>query len=149
MELGCQEILFGQSLDLIDPINQMGNWHNNNSYALIHTQSTRSSTEGYAGGAYGGMDDRFDIIFTSNDIISGSQGVKYVTNSYVSEGQDGNHFNQSINSGTNSQVTQEIANALFYMSDHLPVSLSFTLEQQPLSNKENLKDPLVEFSIVE
>ena len=104
----------------------MGNWHNNNSYAPIHTQSTRSATGGYAGGAYGGMDDRFDIIFTSNDIISGSQGVKYVTNSYVSEGQDGNHFNQSINSGTNSQVTQEIANALFYMSDHLPVSLSFT-----------------------
>ena len=61
----------------------MGNWHNNNSYAPIHTQSTRSSTGGYAGGAYGEMDDRFDIIFTSNDIISDSQGVKYVTNSYV------------------------------------------------------------------
>ena len=148
-EPGCLEILFGQSLNLIDPINQMGNWHNNNSYAPIHTQSTRSATGGYAGGAYGGMDDRFDIIFTSNDIISGSQGVKYVSNSYLSEGQDGNHFNQAINSGTNSQVTQEIANALFYMSDHLPVSLSFTLEHQPLSNKENLKDPLVEFSIVE
>lgn len=148
-ETGCQEILFGQSLDLLDPINQMGNWHNNNTYAPIHTQSTRSATGGYAGGAYGGMDDRFDIIFTSNDIISGSKGVKYVTNSYVSEGQDGNHFNQAINSGTNSQVPQDIANALFYMSDHLPVSLSFTVEQHPLSNKENLKDSSLEFSIVE
>ena len=96
LEPACQEILFGQSLDLVDPINQMGSWHNNSSYANIHTQSTRSATGGFAGGAYGGMDDRFDIIFTSNDVISGSSGIQYISGSYVADGQDGSYFNQSI-----------------------------------------------------
>ena len=131
-EPACQEILYGQGLDLIDPINQMGNWHNNSFYKNVHTQSTRSATGGYAGGAYGGMDDRFDIIFTSNDVMDGSSGVEYIANTYISDGQDGSYFNQSINSINNSQVTQNIARALFYMSDHLPVSLMFSMNP-PLS----------------
>jgi len=52
-EPAYQEILYGQCLDLRDPINQMGNWHNNSFYKNIHTQSTRSATGCYAGGAYG------------------------------------------------------------------------------------------------
>ena len=126
-EPGCQEILYGQGLNLLDPINQMGNWHNSSSFKNIHTQSTRSATGGYAGGAYGGMDDRFDIIFVSNDAINGVSGLKYIENTYIAEGQDGSYFNQALNNVNNSQVPQEIANALFYMSDHLPVSLSFYL----------------------
>ena len=126
-EPACQEILYGEGLDLIDPINQMGNWHNNSSYNNIHTQSTRSATGGYAGGAYGGMDDRFDIIFMSNDVIDGSSGLQYMINTYVADGQDGSYFNQSINNTNNSQVPQDIAKALFYMSDHLPVSLMFSI----------------------
>ena len=119
----------------------MASWHNNSSYANIHTQSTRSATGGFAGGAYGGMDDRFDIIFTSNDVISGSSGIQYISGSYVADGQDGNHFNQAINSGTNNQVSQEIADALFYMSDHLPVSLSFNISM-PLSSHELINNQL-------
>ena len=126
-EPGCQEILYGQGLNLLDPINQMGNWHNSSSFKNIHTQSTRSATGGYAGGAYGGMDDRFDIIFVSNDAINGTSGLKYIENTYIAEGQDGSYFNQALNYVNNSQVPQEIASALFYMSDHLPVSLSFYL----------------------
>ena len=131
-EPACQEILYGQGLDLIDPINQMGNWHNNSFYNNVHTQSTRSATGGYAGGAYGGMDDRFDIIFTSNDIMDGSSGIEYIANTYIADGQDGSYFNQSINSINNSQLPQDIARALFYMSDHLPVSLMFSMNP-PLS----------------
>ena len=131
-EPACQEILYGQSLDLIDPINQMGNWHNNSFYKNVHTQSTRSATGGYAGGAYGGMDDRFDIIFISNDVTDGSSGLEYIANTYIADGQDGSYFNQSINSANNSQVPQDIARALFYMSDHLPVSLMFSMNP-PLS----------------
>ena len=131
-EPACQEILYGQGLDLIDPINEMGNWHNNSSYNNVHTQSTRSSTGGYAGGAYGGMDDRFDIIFTSNDVMDGSSGIEYISNTYIADGQDGSYFNQSINNNNNSQVPQDIARALFYMSDHLPVSLMFSINA-PLS----------------
>ena len=131
-EPACQEILYGQGLDLIDPINQMGNWHNNSFYKNVHTQSTRSATGGYAGGAYGGMDDRFDIIFTSDDVMDGSSGIEYISNTYIADGQDGSYFNQSINSINNSQITQDIARALFYMSDHLPVSLMFSMNP-PLS----------------
>ena len=140
-EPACQEILYGQGLDLIDPINQIGNWHNNSFYKNVHTQSTRSATGGYAGGAYGGMDDRFDIIFTSNDVVDGSSAIEYIANTYIADGQDGSYFNQSINSTNNSQVPQDIARALFYMSDHLPVSLMFSMNP-PLSilnsNKKNI-----------
>ena len=73
------------------------------------------------------MDDRFDFIFISEDLISGEDGVLYLENSYLAEGQDGNHFNQSVNDGLNSSVSQEIADALYYMSDHLPVSMSLVL----------------------
>ncbi len=140
-EPACQEILYGQNIDLIDPINQMGNWHNNSFYKNVHTQSTRSATGGYAGGAYGGMDDRFDIIFTSTDVMDGSSGIEYIADTYIAYGQDGSYFNQSINSTNNSQVPQDIARALFYMSDHLPVSLMFSMNP-PLStltskNKNN------------
>ena len=111
------------TINLYDPIAQSGNWHNSSSFKKIHTQSTRASsvTNPYAGGATGGMDDRFDMIFVSNDIMNGSQGAKYVTNSYKAVGQDGNRFNGSINDGVNTAVPKYIANALFYMSDHLPV----------------------------
>ena len=33
------------------------------------------------------MDDRFDFIFVSDDILSGSEGVKYLDSSYQIEGQ--------------------------------------------------------------
>ena len=126
-ESGCQEILYGQGLQLKDPINRMGNWHTNVGYKNYHTQSTRAGTVGYAGGAHGGMDDRFDFIFVSEDILSGNDGVMYVENTYTAEGQDGNHYNQSINNGTNTAVSADIANALYYMSDHLPVSMTIML----------------------
>ena len=73
------------------------------------------------------MDDRFDFIFISEDLMSGEDGVLYLENSYLAEGQDGNHFNQSVNDGLNTSVSQEIADALYYMSDHLPVSMSLVL----------------------
>ena len=128
-ELGCQEILYGQGLELLDPLDKIGNWHTNSDYIDCHTQSTRLNTGGYAGGANGGMDDRFDFIFVSEDIMSGSGEVNYIDNSYVAEGQDGSYFNQEINYSSNSVVPNNIASALFYMSDHLPVSLQFFVDQ--------------------
>ena len=139
-EQGCQEILNGQGLTLFDPINRMGNWHNNIGYKNYHTQSTRSSTGGYAGGASGGMDDRFDFIFVSNDVMNASGGVKYIENSYIAEGQDGGHYNLAINSSANTSVPPDIANALFYMSDHLPISLEFTLGGTVGLNSSNAKE---------
>jgi len=106
----------------IDP-SRAGNWHNNSAYKDIHTQATRVNQVG-GDGSWGGLDDRFDFIFFS-EAINQSIGINYVANSYHSFGNDGNHFNQSINSGTNTAVSQAVANALYYASDHLPVIAQF------------------------
>lgn len=61
---------------LEDPIAQIGDWHDNASYARIHTQSTRTTR--FGGGANGGMDDRFDFILLSDELIKGADNVQYV-----------------------------------------------------------------------
>ena len=119
-EQACQEILNGSNVTLVDPVNKMGSWHNNIGYQSYHTQSTRVNT-GYGGGSSGGMDDRFDFIFVSPDVMSGSSGIEYIDDSYKAIGQDGQHFNGIITVPTNNAVPESIASALFYMSDHLPV----------------------------
>ncbi len=122
-EPGLTEILTGGNVDLFDPIDMIGDWHNNSAYAGIHTQSTRSSGGGLGTGATGGMDDRFDFIFINDDLKNASKGARYITGSYEAMGQDGNHFNNSINTGSNGVVPMDVANALFQMSDHLPVCM--------------------------
>ncbi len=104
---------------VLDPINRIGVWHNNSNYADVHTQSTRTDSRP-DGGSTGGLDDRFDFILISEGIKQAG-GIDYVEGSYQSYGNDGNHFNKSINDGTNSAVGQEIADALHDASDHLPV----------------------------
>jgi hypothetical protein len=107
---------------VLDPIDSPGNWHNNISFADIHCQSTR--TRQFGGGANGGMDDRFDMILISQPIQS-IERIKYVSGTYTSYGNDGNHFNDSINAPPNTAVSQEIADALHYASDHIPIYAKF------------------------
>lgn len=115
-------------IKLIDPINKPGDWNNNYEFADIHTQSTRRDNEG-DGGSSGGCDDRFDIIFTSADVMTGVNGLSYIQNSYKAYGNDGNHYNKSINERPNSAVSNTIADALFTMSDHLPVVMEFEAKE--------------------
>jgi len=110
---------------VLDPIDTPGNWHNNFSFASIHTQSPR--TRQFQGGANGGMDDRFDMILISQSISDGD-GISYVSDTYTAYGNDGNHFNDSINAPPNTAVGQEIADAIHYASDHIPLFASFTFE---------------------
>lgn len=93
---------------------------NNAAYAPYHTQSTRvtSLTDGGAGG---GMDDRFDMMFFSDKVLSGADSVQVIANSYRAIGQDGNRYNGSVNSPVNNSVPAEVAQALYNNSDHLPV----------------------------
>jgi len=108
---------------LFDPINRIGHWHNNSAFADVHTQSPRTTQ--FGGGANGGMDDRFDWIFVSAAVLEDTYDMNYVDDSYVAFGNDGQHFNQAINSGTNGAVSQVMADALHAASDHLPVFASF------------------------
>jgi len=107
----------GDDGNFTDPLSMTGTW-NNIIYDSYHTQSTR--TRSFGDGATGGLDDRFDMILYSNG-VKNDGGIKYIPGSLTPFGNDGNHFNDSINQIPNSAVSQTIANALHYASDHLPV----------------------------
>ena len=126
-ELAFQKLLSqSQSGYVIDPLNLIGRWNNNGSFAAYHTQSTRVRDLG-DGGSTGGLDDRFDMLLMSQAIMN-SGDITYVPGSYNEYGNDGNHFNDSINQPPNAVVSQQIANALHYASDHLPVYASFSFD---------------------
>lgn len=115
-----------------DPLNAIGNWHANYSYRYYHTQSTRTvANEGCF--STGGLDDRFDFILTSNDILTGISGIKFY--SYKTLGQDGNRYNGSITSPANTSIPTDVANALYGMSDHLPVILKVSYNSSSTSVK--------------
>ena len=112
----------------IDPLYPygVGEWHDDSYYKDYHTQSTHSSNDSDCH-VSGGLDDRFDFILMSENIYSGRDGVRYISGSYNALGQDGKHFNKSINYPTNSSVSQAVADALFNNSDHLPVTMELQL----------------------
>ncbi|KAB2907203.1 MAG: T9SS type A sorting domain-containing protein [Ignavibacteriales bacterium] len=101
-----------------------GTW-NNAIYARFHTQSPR--TRPFQGGSTGGMDDRFDMILMSQTVIDAG-GISYTPGSYVAYGNDGNHYNDSINAPPNTAVGQVIANAIHYSADHIPVFADFSFD---------------------
>lgn len=123
-----------------DPINQIGNWNNNAAFAPYHTQSTHITSNCAAGG---GMDDRFDFILISNNLKNGIHHYLSLPNTYWAIGQDGNRFNQTINVPENFSVPSDVADALYGMSDHLPVVLKFKVDQHlglPYENKSSISD---------
>ncbi|MEJ5263660.1 MAG: endonuclease/exonuclease/phosphatase family protein [Ignavibacterium sp.] len=122
-ELAYQKLLDQSSSGyVIDPINLTGIW-NNPAYSIHHTQSTR--TRQFGDGTPGGLDDRFDMILMSQAIMDSGE-ITFIPNSYYVLGNDGNHYNDSINSPPNLAVGQLIADALHYSTDHLPVVASFS-----------------------
>ncbi len=108
-----------------DPLERSGSWNNNSLYAPVHTQSTRSSSNGCA--SSGGLDDRFDFILCGQEVLDGSYGVTYVLDSYTAVGNDGKKFNNSILDVSNSSVPGTVLSALFNMSDHLPVYMELSI----------------------
>ena len=106
-----------------DPIDTPGSWHSSSNYAAVHTQSPRAVLIG-DGGSPGGLDDRFDFILISDPLWDNVN-----VPSYTAYGNDGAHFNISINDApTNSAVGQAMADSIFYASDHLPVYCDFVFE---------------------
>ena len=108
--------------ELFDPINLTGTW-NNPAYARYHTQATRVLAEP-DGGSTSGIDDRFDLILYSDGVKNIGE-MDYVSGSETPYGNDGNHFNDSVNAGVNNAVSNLVAFALHHASDHLPVSAKF------------------------
>lgn len=115
----------------VDPLSRVGGvgeWNNNQQFAAFHTQSTH----GYSDECFssGGLDDRFDFILMSDEIYMGFNKIKYVDNSYYAVGNDGKHFNQSIDQNGNTSVPAKVLDALFDISDHLPVTMKMNLYAQ-------------------
>lgn len=119
LEPAYAKLTVGGTVPLFDPINRAGSWNNNANFADVHTQSTRTTS--LNGGSTGGLDDRFDMWFIGSQVKDGTDGVQYISGSYEAVGNDANHFNDDINDMPNTAVSPDIANALYYMSDHLPV----------------------------
>lgn len=122
--------------NLYDPVGP-GSYHNNGAFTSHFTQSTR--TEAFDGGATGGMDDRFDYILFSYDMLNGTNGAKFINGSYRSVGQDGLRWNSSLVSPVNNSEPAPVINALYYMSDHLPVYMEVEVGGE-LSVAENELD---------
>lgn len=123
-ELAYQQLISGVSSSFVfaDPIDTPGNWHDNASLSHVHTQSTRTSQLN-GDGAGGGLDDRFDFILLSENMMDSESRIHYVEESYDNLGYTGGCINQSLIACGNSDVSPDIRRALFQMSDHLPIWL--------------------------
>jgi endonuclease/exonuclease/phosphatase family metal-dependent hydrolase len=152
-EPAYQEILDQtNSITMADPINTPGAWNNNEDFRAIHTQSTRTSSSGFGGGAGGGLDDRFDFIMVSQNMMTNTN-LQYKTNSYKAYGNNGNCYNNNINDiNCGGAYNQNIRDALYNMSDHLPVVMELETDQeivildtpqQPLVQPFSLKNTMV------
>jgi hypothetical protein len=140
-ESGYLTLLSG-TRPLFDPINSPGDWTGNAAFAPIHTQATRASTTSSMDcGALGGMDDRFDFILASGSVMTGSNHLEYIPNSYSAVANSGNLFNRSINDAlNNSSDPAVVKNALFRMSDHLPVVMDIEFNRPAaVMSLENLE----------
>jgi hypothetical protein len=111
----------GMQGEALDPLQTPGNWSDSAEFAWMHTSSTR--VREFNGGAGGGLNDRFDFI-----LISGNLMAHYVPDSYTAYGNDGGHFRDSVNRLPSEGYAPEVLNALHAASDHLPVYLDLVFD---------------------
>lgn len=144
----CFQNLINYSNPIIrfyDPPNKLGNWHDNSMFSAYHTQSVFLTSNGCT--SSGGLDDRFDFIMTSYHIINNLNKVSYLQNSYRVIGQDGNHFDCDLKSPQNNSEPSYIIDALYNISDHLPVVMKLIIHQTPyIKVPENSYDNIKVFS---
>lgn len=115
----------GDAIIFVDPADAIGDWYNKYAMRMHHTQATRKQNVGCY--ASGGMDDRFDFIMTSDDVLTSENNFQYIEDSYFAVGQDGNRFDESLIVPENTSAPAEVINALYNTSDHLPVVAKFVV----------------------
>jgi len=122
----------GNEGQFLDPISGMtGNWNGVPAYSPYYTQSPRIRS--FGGGAAGGMDDRFDLILNSKACTDSISGKFYwIRSKYTAYGNDGNHYNDSINKQPNTAVSVAVADGIHYASDHIPVIAYFAMNNSSL-----------------
>jgi endonuclease/exonuclease/phosphatase family metal-dependent hydrolase len=122
--IASEENNIGRMRDLCS---EVGYWSNNEDFSHVHTQSPRYNQ--FWGGIGGGLDDKFDFIM-GNYYMNNGSNIQYIEGTFSAYGNDGNHFDSSVNYGTNTAVPATVANALYYASDHLPVTAEFSVSNQ-------------------
>jgi hypothetical protein len=107
-----------------DPANQPGDWnYSPKLFGQYLTQSTRTSDPGDCG-ATGGMVNRYDHILCTKYLMDGTDSLRYIDSTFTVIGQDGLHVGHSlVDAPQNTSVPADELNALYYMSEHLPVML--------------------------
>ena len=118
-----------ENIRFVDPLGYVGGvgaWTENSHFAPFHTQSTMGWTDNDCHSS-GGLDDRFDFILMADEIAFGYNRIRYVSNSYKAIGNDGRHFNQSLDQNGNSSVPPAVLDALVNASDHLPVTMKIAV----------------------
>ena len=125
-------------IDPLERIGGVGAWNENSQFAAFHTQSTLSWSENDCRSG-GGLDDRFDFILMADEIAFGYNHIRYVANSYKAVGNDGRHFNQSLDQNGNLSVPAAVLDALVDCSDHLPVTMKLCVDMK-LDVAENPSD---------
>ena len=136
-EPAFQELLDNtNNITFMDPANRIGSWSNNTTYLDVFTQSTRTTNA--LGGASGGFDDRFDFIMTSENMTT-NPDISFVSGTYQAYGNNNNIncYNADINSTncSGASFSQSIRDALYYFSDHLPVTLTLETNRSLLNTK--------------
>lgn len=128
---------------LKDPIDMPGEWTSSSfPNKEILTQSTRLNS--LSDGAGGGLDDRFDFVLLSENLMSGNSAISYIDGSYKALGNNGTCYNQGLlNCMNGNEVPPGIIWSLYYMSDHLPVvfelSTSIVLGKQDILSDERIQ----------
>ncbi|MGH1436885.1 MAG: T9SS type A sorting domain-containing protein [Lewinella sp.] len=113
---------------LHDPIDMPGWAGTNFPNQEIFTQSTRLSS--LADGSGGGVDDRFDFILLSEQLMNPNARYVYQADSYKALGNNGTCYNQDlIDCSTVDNVPFDLLRALYHMSDHLPIVLSLDINE--------------------
>jgi len=113
----------------VDPLG--GSWLRNSTQWLnIYTQCPRiTQIAACGGGVDGGLDDRFDFLFASEELAP-----RIVPGSVTPFGNDGQDRRAaSITVPTNTKVSKEIADALLCAADHLPLYTDVILGSTPAS----------------
>lgn len=133
--------LYSGAGQAFDPINQIGDWHDNVDFAPYHTQSPCRTG---CSGTPGGMDDRFDWQLVTDEFLD-EEGLSYITGSYrafgnngVSFGEgsglDGDNINNAANldpetgypfDGVTTYTRTQVLNALKSATDHIPVVVDY------------------------
>ncbi len=114
-----------------DPPNQLGNWAGSSaSFANYLTQSTRTTDPGDCAST-NSLLARFDHILCTNPIMNGINDIQYIPGTFKVIGQDGLHTGKAlIDAPNNMSVPSDVLNALYMMSEHLPVQLKLAISKQ-------------------